>query len=528
MTALSSELTSAPPPPSYRDAVEQFSWDALWDLFEGTRDRLNIAYECLDRHRGLGAAVRLRRSDGNHETLTFDQLADQSARVAHHLENIGVEAGEAVGIMIEPSLEFYAAVFGAMKRGAVAVPLYTLFGPEALKARIDDCGARVLLVGSEFVDATGYLHDVNVIELGGGWLETIADLDTDYEVTTKPHDLAVLQYTSGTSRLLPEAVRHDHRSIVTLTLAGQYGVGLRRGDRFFCPSSPAWGHGLWHGTIAPLSLGISTGAYAGRFDPAELAHTLGHFGITNLAAAGTVYRMLAGKDLLNHLPRLEKASYTGEALSRETLESLEAHLGTPVCGMYGTTETGVILANFPGFDDYAVRPGALGKAVPGWEVAVIDDAGNPVADGVVGEIAVRRRGEWFRSKDLGQRDADGYFWYLGRADDVIISSGWTISPLEVENALCLHPDVMAAAVVGVPDKLRGQALKAFVVSTRNDADMVSELQDMVKTQLSAHEYPRHIEFIAELPTTVNGKINRRALRVQQDDSANSPRSSEWA
>lgn len=280
---------------------------------------------------------------------------------------------------------------------------------------------------------------------------------------------------------------------------------------------------MWHGTIAPLSLGVSTGAYAGRFDPAELADTLEHFAITNLAAAGTVYRMLAGKDLLSRLPRLEKASYTGEALSRETLETLETSLGTPVCGMYGTTETGVILANFPGFGDYSVRPGALGQPVPGWEVAVIDDAGAPVADGVVGEIAVRRRGEWFRSKDLGQRDVDGYFWYLGRADDVIISSGWTISPLEVENALCLHPDVTGAAVVGVPDALRGQALKAFVVSERNDAGMVAELQDLVKTRLSAHEYPRHIEFIAELPTTVNGKINRRALRVEHDDPAGGAR-----
>lgn len=518
MTAARSYDASIDPPGSYLHAVQNFTWESLWELFDGNKDSLNVAHECLDRHRELGAAVRLRRSDGVCQTLTFAELADWSGRFAHHLENIGVAVGEPVGIMVEPSLEFYAAIFGAMKRGAVAVPLYTLFGPEALKARIDDCGARVLLVGPGLMAATRDLQGVDAIGLDQETLATIASLKSEYEIKTKPRDLAVLQYTSGTSRLLPEAVRHDHRSIVTLTLAGIYGVGLRRGDRFFCPSSPAWGHGLWHGTIAPLSLGVSTGAYAGRFEPNELVKALRHFAITNLAAAGTVYRMLAGGDLLSRLPRLDKASYTGEALSPEILEALESALGTPVCGMYGTTETGVILANYPGFDDYELRAGALGKTVPGWQVAVIDDSGTEVVDGVVGEIAVRRRGEWFRSKDLGQRDADGYFWYLGRADDVIISSGWTISPLEVENALCLHPEVTAAAVVGVPDDLRGQALKAFVVSARNDAEMADELQNLVKTRLSPHEYPRQIAFITELPTTVNGKINRRALRRDHDES----------
>jgi acetyl-CoA synthetase len=260
---------------------------------------------------------------------------------------------------------------------------------------------------------------------------------------------------------------------------------------------------------------MATGAYAGKFVAGEFADCLRDFGISNLAAAGTVYRLLMRDDQLGKLTSLDKATYTGEALSPDTLSALQEQLGIPVCGMYGTTETGVIIANYPGFADYDARPGALGKALPGWDVAVLGDDDRPVSPGIIGEISVRRRGDWFRSKDLARLDQDGYFWYVSRADDIIISAGWTISPIEVENTLYLHPDVVQAAVIGVPDPVRGQVLKAFIVSARGDDQLRSELQDLVRTRLSPHEYPRIVEFIDELPTTSIGKVNRHELRARE-------------
>jgi acetyl-CoA synthetase len=289
-------------------------------------------------------------------------------------------------------------------------------------------------------------------------------------------------------------------------------VGLRRGDRYFCPSSPAWGHGLWHGTIAPLALGIAVGAYAGKFSPERIVEALEGFGITNLAAAPTVYRMLresgvaAGRRLAP-----EKVSFTGEPMDPRTWEFVERTFGVTPCSMYGTTEVGVIIVNYPGFEGYEVRRGALGTAAPGWEVAVVGDGG-PLPAGEMGEIAVRRHGEWFRVKDRGYMDAEGYFFHAGRSDDVIISAGWTMSAVEIEQALLAHPDVREAAVIGVPDPLRGQIPKACIVAPGKTAAFIPELQAFVKDRLSRHEYPRAIEILEELPKTPAGKIDRHRLR----------------
>lgn len=492
---------------SYAEACRTFSWPALWELFDGSKEAMNLASECLDRHPCDATAVRLWRAGQEPEQFTFGELADWSARFAHHLEARGVDAGERVAVMAEPSLAFYAAIFGAIRRGAVAVPLYALFGPEAVQARLDDCDARLLVVDADRAEAG---TEREKLVLDDAELERVRAQPTSYEPHTAGNDLAALQYTSGTSRQLPDAVHHTHRSVVSLIPSALYGLGLAEGDRYFCPSSPSWGHGMWHGTVAPLALGITTGAYAGRFDAAELAQALHDFEITNLAAAGTVYRLLLRDEA--QLPTLEKASYTGESMDEATLVALRERLGTPVCGMYGTTETGVTLANFPGFTDHEVRPGALGRPLPGLEVAIIDDDGEPVPTGEVGEIAIRRRGDWFRAKDLARADEDGYLWYLGRADDIIISAGWTISPVEVENCLLTHEAVHEAAVIGVPDATRGQVLRAYIVGDRGDDDFATELQHLVRTRLSAHEYPREVVFADDLPRTTNGKVNRRELR----------------
>jgi len=512
---------------SYREARERFRWAALWELFDGDRETLNLAHECVDRHvvqgtddaAGRQTALRIQFADGRREEHDFATLAAWSSRFAHFLEREGIERGDRVAIMLEPSLAFYGALFGAVKRGAIAVPLFTLFGPDGVRLRVDDCRPRMLLVERDAETWKARLPDVRVVTADAALAERLAREPASYEASTAANDLAVFQYTSGTTRELPEAVKHSHRSVVTLMIAALYGVGLERGDRYFCPSSPAWGHGLWHGTIAPLALGIAVGAYSGRVIPDRVFEALTELRIDNLAAAPTVYRMLRNSGLASrHRFRPRKLSYTGEPMDSPTFEWIEQTWGLRPSGMYGSTEVGVLIADYPGFADYEVRQGALGQAVPGWDVAVVDAEGRPLPPGQMGEIAVRRKDGWFFVKDRGWMDEDGYFHHAGRSDDVIISAGWTMSAVEIEHTLLKHPDVRETAVVGVADEQRGLVPKAFVVSERDGADFARELQDFVKTRLSQHEYPRVVEFVAVLPKTPAGKVDRRALRERPHPS----------
>jgi acetyl-CoA synthetase len=202
-----------------------------------------------------------------------------------------------------------------------------------------------------------------------------------------------------------------------------------------------------------------------------------------------------------------------------TFEWLERTLGFPPCGMYGSTEVGVVVVNYPGFSGYEVRPGALGRPAPGWEVAIVGDDGAALGPDQPGEISVRRKGEWFPLKDRGWVDGDGYFHHSGRSDDVIISAGWTMSAVEIEEVLLKHPDVREAAVVGVEDAQRGHVAKAFVVSARRGPEFAREIQEFVGARLSRHEYPRQVEILDELPKTPAGKTDRNALRARREPDA---------
>ena len=504
----------------YPEVTEAFDWASLWTLMDGDRSRLNIAHECVDRWIDRGTALRLQFADGRREEWSFADLAAWSGRCANFLERRGVARGDRVALLLEPSLPFYGALFGILKRGAVAVPLFTLFGPDALRARLQDSAARVLFAGPEADPVVDTFPGLEVLRLDEALLAQLGSESPDYRVDTSPDDLALLQYTSGTTRALPEGISHTHRAVVTLMIAALYGVGLEPGDRYFCPSSPAWGHGLAHGTLSPLALGIAVGAYSGRFDASRLRDALSAFRITNLAAAPTVYRLLresglSGREGLH----LTKATYTGEPMDAATWDWIEQALALTPCGMYGSTEVGVIIVNYPGFEGYQVRRGALGRAAPGWEVAVVDAATRqPVPSGQPGEIAVRRKGEWFLVKDRGWMDAEGYIHHGGRSDDIIISAGWTLSALEIEQALLAHPEVREAAVIGVPDERRGQVPQAWIVARRHDDALASELQEHVRARLGRHEFPRHVRFVDALPRTPAGKVDRHALRTRSQET----------
>jgi acetyl-CoA synthetase len=421
--------------------------------------------------------------------------------------------------MLEPSLAFYAALFGAVKRGAVAVPLFTLFGADGVRLRTQDCNPAMLLTSAEKAGILTELKGPRVQVADQAFMNGLRALPDQYQPNTTASDMAIFQYTSGTTRELPDAIKHTHRAVVVVMNAALYGTGLRPGDRFFCPSSPAWGHGLWHGTLAPLALGIETGAYAGRFEANRLLGALRDYGTTNLSAAATHYRMLNNTGQLSaHGTALRKVSFTGEPIDQATAAAIQAAFETPLCSMYGTTEVGVVLANYPGAPDFVVKDGSLGRPVPGVDVEVQRPDGSRCDPDELGEIKVRRHNAWFPTKDRGRVDTDGYFYHAGRADDVIISAGWTMSAVEIEDAMLGHPAVKEAAVIGVPDSLRGLIVKAFVVSSPDyaqDETTVAGIQTFVRNRLSQHEYPRLISFVTDLPKTPAGKINRKVLRDRE-------------
>jgi acetyl-CoA synthetase len=508
---------------SYADAQRFADSAALWQLFDGDREHLNIAHECISRHAdGSGRiAVRIAHADGTDTFLSFDQLAAGSARFAHWLVANGIQPGDRIAFMLEPSLPFYLSLFGAMLMGAISVPLFTLFGLDGLRLRVDDCKPKLLITNAEKYEIARQVEGVRVVIADVGLLDEMAGFPNTFKSATRADDMAAFQYTSGTTRELPAAVKHSHRTLMTLMFAALYGTGIRPGDEFFCPSSPAWGHGMWHGTLAPLALGVTTGTFAGRFDAVRLMRAMQDYKITNMSAAATHYRMMKNSGKAQEFAfSIKKLSYTGEPIDAATLDFIDQTFHVPACSMYGTTEVGVVLVNYPGASDYLVKPGSLGKAVPGLKLQVQMPDGTPSQPGVVGELMLWRRNRWESTKDLAKIDADGYFYHAGRADDVIISAGWTMSAVEIENTLLKHPDVKEAAVIAVPDAIRGQVAKAFIVTDRSPGEhYAEELTKFTRERLSQHEFPRHIEFVSEIPKTPAGKVNRKVLRDREAAAA---------
>ncbi|NNG01166.1 MAG: AMP-binding protein [Desulfobacteraceae bacterium] len=499
---------------SYEEAREKFTWEQPWELFDGTPENFNMAHECIDRHVGKGTAIRIKFEDGHREQYNFDTISKMSSQFAHSLKKIGVEFGDRVAIMLDPTLEYYVSFFGTLKMAAVAVPCYTQFGPDALAFRLKDSGAKVLVTTEELKSMAAETPDVRIITVGEVFREFLSGSPEQFETNNPAKHEAVYQYTSGTTRKYPEAIKHYHRSIVTLIPAAVFGRGFKYGDRYFCPANPAWGHGLWHGTLSPLALGIPVGAYSGKFDMEKFLEGLVEFKIDNLGAAPTVYRLMKNSGLLgNYDLKIKKMHYTGEPMDTETFHFLKDTFGVPPHSGYGSTEVGALIYQYAGFENWDEKPGSLGKPMPGRDIVLIDKQGDPVAQGDIGEIAMKRKGELFRVKDAAVMDEDGYYWHKGRVDDVIISSGWTISPTEVEDSMLKHPAILEVAVIGVPDKDRGHIVKAFVVSGQAPSEeLKKDIKNFVKDKLSKHEYPREIEFLKSLPKTEGGKVKKVELK----------------
>lgn len=505
---------------TYEEAVERYEPSDRWAVFDGSSEAFNIAHECLDRYEDDKTAVRVIFEDGAPESYSIGTLKRRTSQFANALEAVGIDRGDRVAVMLEPSLELYVSMFGVWKRGAVYVPMFNLFGPQAIEYRIEDCDADLLITTAEKA-REDVPDDVAVEQLlvGDGFDEFYDDHAESYDPTTSADDVSVLQYTSGTTGQ-PKAYPMRHKTLTQSIVTLAFGYGIEPDERYICASPPAWAHGLWMGTAGPLALGAAAGAYAGKFRPEALLEGLETLEIQNLAAAATALRKLASSGLVDEYDlQLRKVTTTGEPMDSDTYRYLRDELEVSIADIYGISEYGPLIMNYNGFEEWEPRTDSIGKPLPGIEVAVVDDDGDELPAGEIGEIAVRHRGEWLRSGDAGLVDEDGYYYHKGRIDDVIISSGWRIDPHEVEDVLMQHPRVAECAVVGSSDEMRGHIVKAFVRTDGPETDeFATELQQMVKDELSSHEYPREIEFVSDFPYTESGKIKRKALREREQAS----------
>lgn len=525
------------------------AWSALVDGFRWhVPERFNIALACCDDWAAIApdrVALIDRRADGRVEDWPYGRLKAASDRLAAALRARGLRRGDRLGVLLPQGPAVMVAHFAAMKLGAVSLPLFTLFGPDALAFRLADSAARIVVTDGDNLDklmalradlpdmAEVYCLDPAADPVRDFWAEAGQGPGLAAAEPTLAEDPAVLIYTSGTTGP-PKGVLHAHRFLIghLPNIEVSHGFFPQPGDCGWTPADWAWIGGLMDMAMPCLYYGVPLVAHRmRRFDPGAAWRLIAEHGVRNLFLPPTALKMLRQAPVPTG-PALRSVASGGESLGAEMLDWGQAALGCPINEIYGQTECNLVIAS--GEDLFPTVPGRMGRAVPGCEVAVIDAAGAAVPDGDLGEIAVRRgtpamflgylgdagktaakfTGDWMRTGDLGIRDADGYFAYVARDDDVISSAGYRIGPSEIENCLLGHPAVAEAAAVGVPDPLRGQVVKAFVV-LRDGATwegLEAALIERVRDRISPHVAPRSVVRADSLPMTATGKILRRELR----------------
>ncbi|WP_049923531.1 acyl-CoA synthetase [Halopiger djelfimassiliensis] len=543
--------------PDYDRARAEFAWDDIYDAADwDAPSSLNIAHEVCDRHAENGDRIALYQvgEDGELTTLPFWELADRTDRFANVLEELGIDRGDRVFSYMPRIPEHYVALVGTLKRGAVFGGINERFGPDGISYRLSDCDATAVVTTAEnretvaaaLEDAPSVEHVIVVSDDGTGirrgdvsYHAAMETASREYApVETSGEDDALLYYTSGTTGLA-KGVRHKHRWVAGVAATQKYAADLQDGDCYWSTGDLGWLTGPIN-TLGAWFWGTTLFTYEGEFDPETWADLLDSYPITVLFSVPTAYRMLREhEDVLDDVSLdLRHALSIGEPLSAGVVEWGKQRLGVTIHDTYGQTETGnMIINNYPTMD---VRPGSMGKPLPGIEAEVVDpETGAVLEPGETGEIAQRGDypcffdeywgkpdetaacfvdgpdGEWYLSGDLAHKDEDGYFWFEGRADDVILSSGYRIGPFEVESSLGEHDAVAEAAVVPKPHRERGNIVKAYIVpseGTTPTEGLKDDIRNHVRDELSAHEYPREIEFREELPKTVTGKIRRTELQ----------------
>lgn len=502
---------------TYQEAIEDFSWGEVWDFVDGSPESINTAHECLDRHRGNGDAIRIKYDDGSTDRHTFTELSEGAAQFAHLLEDRGIEKGERVAIMLNPSYEFMVAFFGAMKRGAVSVPCSELFGPDALEFRLSDSEATTLVTSqevSEKIDTD--IVDGNVVHRDE-FRSLLSEYPTTYEHDTAGEDDAWLLFTSGTTGT-PDAYPYQHESTAYWSPVMDFILNWQDGDSAFTTSSTGWGTGIFNGLYGTLLYGVPLGFFSGPFDPDLVLEALHEFDVNVLnGVVPTAYRkLLDAVDDPSNVKQIDRANYVGEPIDEDLSREVEEVFGAFPNAQYGATELRSNVSVDYAYPGYEPKHGSMGKPLPGVSVRIVDEDGEELPRGQIGYIELKRSEEWIRSSDAAYMDEDGFLWSAGRMDDTIISAGYTIGPQEVEEALREHPAVEETGVIGVPNDERGEVVKAFIETDGEpDGELKEEIQQFVREELSKHEYPRELEFIDAIPMTPDGKIQRAKLREHE-------------
>ncbi|MBI4999646.1 acetate--CoA ligase, partial [Candidatus Gottesmanbacteria bacterium] len=510
----------------YEKARHNFLWKNYYsELSWFGRGAINAAYNAVDRHlttwRKNKVALYWEGEDGNEKKFTFEDLAEKSSQFGNFLRKIGVKHGDRVFIFLPRIPELYIAFLGVLKVGAIAGTLFSAFREQALYDRLDNSGARVLITNKELktrIDKKRKrlkaLKTILVID-NPQFQRELAKFPQETQIARmSPRDSAFMLYTSGTTGK-PKGVVHQHLAILQEHLTAKWVLDLHDQDTYWCTADPGWVTGIAYEILGSWSNGVAAVVYEGRFDPAKWYEILQKYRVSVWYTAPTAIRMLmaAGDKLpkkydLSHLRHL---CSVGEPLNPEAIRWGIKVFGLPFHDNWWQTETGAIcIGNFPCLD---IKLGSMGKPVPGVEAGIVEGnlALRPGWPSMMIKIW-RRPGKyksyfengWYVTGDLAYKDKDGYFWFVVRADDVIKTAGERVGPFEVESSLVEHPAVVEAGVIGKPDLIRGEIIKAFVVlkkMVKGTEKLKQELMDYVKSHLAGHAYPREIEFIDKLPKT---------------------------
>jgi acetyl-CoA synthetase len=527
----------------YEEAMRQFRWPRP--------ERFNIGRAVCERHPGHALAMIVENADGSVRHWTFGELLAASSRLANTLKAKGVGKGDRVGVFLSQGAELTLCHLAGYRMGAVVLPLFTLFGEEALEFRLANAEAKALITDMSQLPKVLAVrerlpHLKTVIVIGAGahgaefldWECLLAAASDDFAtVDTNAEDPALLIYTSGTTGQ-PKGALHAHRMMIGCIPAVEQMLSHwpRGNEVMWTPAEWAWIAGLYDALFPAWFYGTPVLAHRfGKFDPERAFAMLAKHKVGVSFIPPTALKMMRQVTKpQDRWPYALRAVFTGgEAMGEELLAWGRDTFGTTISEGYGQTEMNLMLLNSP--DWFEVRPGSCGRACPGRKVAIVDAHGNVLPPGEEGQIAGWRHdpivmleywrnpeatrakfaGDWLLTGDLGRIDEDGYVFFKSRDDDVITSSGYRIGPGEIEECLMKHPAVAMVGVVGVPDKLRTEIVKAFVQLRPEIAAteaLKADLAGFVKTRLAAHEYPREVEFVAELPLTTTGKIMRRELR----------------
>ncbi len=531
---------------SYENLVKNFKWEIP--------SNFNIGISCCDSHDSEKIALIYENQDGNVEKYSFGKIKELSNRLSNLLITLGMKKGDRFAILLSQQPETLIAHLSGYRLGLICVPLFVLFGKDALEYRLNNSEAKVLILNKsdvekiiEIKDNLPYLEKIIVVgdiqedDFIVNYYKSIEKSSSDFTpVQTSSEDPALIIYTSGTTGP-PKGALHAHR-----TLLGHLpGVEIshnffpQENDLFWTPADWAWIGGLYDVLFPSLYHGIPVLACRmKKFDPEYALFLMEKHNVRNVFMPPTALKILRNvPDIKTKFNlKLRTIASGGESLGEETLNWGKEEFGIIINEFYGQTEANMLVSNCS--EIMKVKPNSMGRAVPGHIVKVIDDNGNVLAPGEIGEIAVKAPdpvmfleywknpeatkekfiGNWLITGDTGKVDEEGYFYFLGRKDDVISSGGYRIGPSEIEDCLIKHEAVALSAVIGKPDKIRGEIVKAFIVLKDNfspSESLKKDIQDFVKSRLAAHEYPREIEFVDSLPMTLTGKIKRKELKMRE-------------